>query len=34
MVVVKGGNQGAGSLLDGSDELAKSEQEHKIAKSR
>ena len=34
MVVVKGGNLGARSLLDGSDELAKSEQEDKIAKSR
>ena len=34
MVVVKGGNLGAGSLLDGGDELAKSEQEDKIAKSR
>ena len=35
MVVVKGGNLGASSLLDGSNELAlKSEQEDKIAKSR
>ena len=34
MVVVNGGNLGARSLLDGSDELAKSEQEDKIAKAR